>query len=476
MKIEKKKAVACAGVLAASALLIGLAAPLPSLLTAANNQHILCADITFGTEKYTGSKAEFSSVTTTNLPLSSISVENAYYEPGNNAMRLGSGNKPGRIEINFSEPLVITKVRVLAYQYDSNAQFSLSSSAFSNQTVYTVEEVNPPSDLINPPSDYGVTIEYLDNGQGLSSDQIVISNSGGKQCVSICKLVFTILVGGSGGDSSSDSQSSSSSSSSSSSNSSSSSTGGEGGLELPENLPTYYSPVDWSLESLDLKTDLRDLIRNHRQLSYSTLWDAFEDIDLRDDGTIWDMYSEATNYRPGSGQCGNYSVEGDCYNREHSVPKSWFDDATPMYTDLVHLVPTDGYVNNRRSNYPFGEVGSATYTSRSGCKLGSSSYSGYSGTVFEPTDDYKGDFARIYFYFVTCYENELKNWSYGSGWNFDPRSEYGLNDWSREMLLEWSHLDPISQKEIDRNNGIYDWQGNRNPFVDVPALADYIFA
>ncbi len=105
-------------------------------------------------------------------------------------------------------------------------------------------------------------------------------------------------------------------------------------------------------------------------------------------------------------QCGNYGGEGDCYNREHSWPKSWSDEDAPMYSDLFHLYPTDGYVNGRRSNYPFGDVGSASWTSMNGSKVGSCSYPGYSGTVFEPIYEYKGDFARSYFYMTVRYYNE----------------------------------------------------------------------
>ena len=119
------------------------------------------------------------------------------------------------------------------------------------------------------------------------------------------------------------------------------------------------------------------------------MWTAYKTTDVRP-GTnkIWDMYSNC-NYTAGSSQCGNYSGEGNCYNREHTVPQSWFNEASPMKSDVFHVIPTDGYVNGWRSNYPFGEVSSATKTSSNGCKLGPSSVSGISGTVFEPIDEYK---------------------------------------------------------------------------------------
>lgn len=230
---------------------------------------------------------------------------------------------------------------------------------------------------------------------------------------------------------------------------------------------------------LELKSTLGDIITaGYRSRSYGDLWDIYKQSDIRADGTIWDMYSDNPNgdnpydFTPGSNQCGSYSGEGDCYNREHSVPKSWFDDASPMYTDMVHLVPTDGKVNSMRSNYPFGEVGTASKTSENGCKVGSArSGLGYSGTVFEPIDAYKGDFARIYFYFVTRYDDRI------AGWNNAVFStdDYGLDQWVINMMLEWHKNDPVSEKERNRNTYIEEFQNNRNPYVDHPEFVDLIW-
>ncbi|WP_298452996.1 endonuclease [uncultured Prevotella sp.] len=240
----------------------------------------------------------------------------------------------------------------------------------------------------------------------------------------------------------------------------------------PNNSGTYYKNADGKKGS-ELKTILSEIIRNHKELFYDNLWDCFRTTDVRNDGKVWDMYSGITNFTFGTDQAGNYKKEGDVYNREHSMPKSWFNDAEPMYTDLVHLVPTDGYVNGRRSNYPFGETDSPTYTSSGGfSKLGPSSVSGYTGIVFEPNDEYKGDFARIYFYMVTCYEENV------STWNSDmlAHNKYpALSGWALKMLLKWAAEDPVSQKEIDRNNAVYELQQNRNPYVDYPGLEQYVW-
>lgn len=239
----------------------------------------------------------------------------------------------------------------------------------------------------------------------------------------------------------------------------------------PNNSGTYYQQADGS-KGQALKTALYGIIKEHGELGYGELWEAFKSTDAREDGKVWDMYSGITNYNfVTSGS--NYKKEGDCYNREHSMPKSWFNDETPMYTDLVHLVPTDGYVNGKRGNNPFGETNSPTYTSEGGfSKLGPSSIAGYSGTVFEPNDEYKGDFARIYFYMVTCYEDKVSTWESDM---LDHNSYPAFTDWALGMLLHWAEEDPVSKKEIDRNNAVYSIQGNRNPYVDYPGLEQYVW-
>lgn len=233
-----------------------------------------------------------------------------------------------------------------------------------------------------------------------------------------------------------------------------------------------------------LKSQLCNIISNHTVKSYDYLWTAFQTTDAKSNGKVWDMYSDnATATLPyeftfGSNQCGTYSVEGDCYNREHSWPKSWFNDASPMYSDLFHLYPTDGKVNGMRSNYPFGEVSSPTWTSENGSKLGPCSYSGYTGTVFEPIDAYKGDFARTYFYMATRYENEVAGWEKN-----DTNGDAVLNGtsfpvfetWFLNMLYAWHVADPVSAKETARNDAVYGIQGNRNPFIDHPEYVAQIW-
>jgi len=245
----------------------------------------------------------------------------------------------------------------------------------------------------------------------------------------------------------------------------------------------YYTTAEGKTEA-ELKTALHNIIKDHTVISYDGLWTAFQYTDKKSNGKVWDMYSDIPGGTPPyeftfvSDQCGNYNSEGDCYNREHSFPKSWFDDASPMYSDLFHLYPTDGYVNGKRGNYIFGEASTVTWTSLNGCKLGTSTASGTTLTVFEPIDEYKGDFARTYFYMVTRYEDLVVSWS------SNPVVEDILNgtkypafeQWYIDLLLSWHQQDQVSQKEIDRNNVIYsNYQYNRNPFIDHPEYAQLIW-
>jgi endonuclease I len=187
------------------------------------------------------------------------------------------------------------------------------------------------------------------------------------------------------------------------------------------------------------------------------------------------MYSDVPGGNPayvynfGVDQCGNYSGEGDCYNREHSFPKSWFNDSPPMASDLFQIYPTDGYVNGQRSNYPYGEVGSANWTGTNGSKRGSCAFPGYNGIVFEPIDAYKGDLARTYFYMVTCYKDNV------SGWSSPMLSGNNFSAWARDLLVQWHVQDPVSSKETDRNEAVYDVQENRNPFIDNPEWVEDIW-
>ena len=252
----------------------------------------------------------------------------------------------------------------------------------------------------------------------------------------------------------------------------------------PNSSGEYYKPADGK-KGKELKTALCGVIYDRNEggdlnTAYKALWTHFKKTDAKPNGKVWDMYSNKREMEFGTDQAGNYSKEGDVYNREHSMPNSWFGGKVmPMYTDLHHLYPTDGYVNNKRANYPFGETANPSWKSANDfSKLGKCTYPGYDGVVFEPNDEYKGDFARTYFYMVTCYEEQLPTWYTNNAESrptLDGNKYPGLSDWQLEMLMKWSKNDPVSEKEINRNIAVWDIQKNRNPFIDYPDLEEYIW-
>ena len=237
-------------------------------------------------------------------------------------------------------------------------------------------------------------------------------------------------------------------------------------------------------------------------MSYDGLWTAYQTTDVYPSdstgkaGKIWDMYSDCLFTPTGKGdgkQCGTYSGVCDCFNREHSLPKSWFNEKTPAYYDLGHIVPTDGKVNGMRSNNVFGEcasgyatwgtgkLGKAKAVTTTNVKGSSTITTTFTGTAFEPADKYKGDFARMYMYMVIRYKpgnsNSVNLAAAGDGQKMfnSTDTNYGLTDYSIALLMKWHRQDPVSQKEIDRNNGMETTQGNRNPFIDYPCLAEYLW-
>jgi endonuclease I len=235
----------------------------------------------------------------------------------------------------------------------------------------------------------------------------------------------------------------------------------------------YYNGTAGLLGSA-LRVALHNIIKGHTAGSYSGALTAFQTTDVKPNGKVWDMYSDIPGgtppYEYSFGQTGQGATEGLGYNREHSWPQSWFGGSLPMYSDLWILYPTDAKVNGYRSNYAYGVVGSASVVSLNGSKLGTSATAGYSGTVFEPIDAYKGDLARGQFYVATRYFNEDQGWPGGPS-----AAGAELYPWAAAQYLAWSQADPVSWKERMRNGAVYVYQHNRNPFVDHPEFVAMIY-
>lgn len=230
----------------------------------------------------------------------------------------------------------------------------------------------------------------------------------------------------------------------------------------------YYKALEGK-SSGELKTAIHNLVRNFTLVSsYSALPRYFEITDLYPNSDRWwDMYSDIPLYAP--------SFKG--LNREHSFPKSWWGGSTSVsaYVDLNHLYPSEAAANMAKSNYPLGEVAAGTEAKFSNgvSTVGYPTVGEGGGAqwVFEPADEYKGDFARTYFYMVTCYQDLTWKYTYMVQQNLFPT----LNGWAARMLMEWHRNDPVSEKETDRNEQIYLIQNNRNPFIDRPELAEYLW-
>lgn len=281
-------------------------------------------------------------------------------------------------------------------------------------------------------------------------------------------------------------------------------------------LPVYYELLDGTREKTLLEAIQQVAKIGYRtdDFRYDSVWLAFQHTDIRPDGYIWDIYSDC-EFVYEEDRTSNTSQTGECkgYNREHAMCQSWFGTTSiagkemssskknSPGSDLFHIYPTAYGMNSRRGNRPYGEVDVAAYTSLNGTKYGtpksiavSNSVAGVyvegsikmSTNVMEPVDEYKGDIARSYFGTMVKWAGE---WAFnkaeegreifdatiGADNHYGPENNYGLTNYGVAMLLSWHRQDPVSQKEVDRNNGIQRTQGNRNPFIDYPYLVEYLW-
>lgn len=242
----------------------------------------------------------------------------------------------------------------------------------------------------------------------------------------------------------------------------------------------YYNRMDGKKKEA-LKAAAKQCVVSHRQLEYYSLPNYWQYSDVYPEEVNgmkrwWEMYSDQM-YLIRNGQSGTQSFSANKMQREHSIPKSWWKkngsvEYTPAYSDMWNLYPSDGPANQAKLNYPFGETRTITFDNGV-TKVGApkAGYGGGASSVFEPADEYKGDFARTIFYMATVYDD--LPWVYN--YMFVSNSYPTLLPWAYNMLLQWAREDPVSQKEIDRNDIVEQYQGNRNPFVDFPNLAEYIW-
>lgn len=243
----------------------------------------------------------------------------------------------------------------------------------------------------------------------------------------------------------------------------------------------YYDALAGKSKT-ELKKAAKAIVSDHTRLGYTdlpTYWEYTDVYPQLVDGCKrwWDMYSSNV-YLILTTQTARQSFSANQMQREHSVPKSWWKkdndvEYTPAYSDLWNLYPSDGPANNAKSNYPFGICAGNPSFNNGVTLVGtpSGTTGGGATKVFEPADEYKGDFARSTFYMATVYDDL----PWVIDYMFKTEEWPTLQPWAVDMLLGWARMDPVSEKEIARNDAVYTQQGNRNPYIDFPSLAEYVW-
>ena len=259
---------------------------------------------------------------------------------------------------------------------------------------------------------------------------------------------------------------------------------------LAEAIPAgFYNSINGKKDA-ELKTALSLLVRGGERYEYGVTtyhtsndkdgkwkkgdlkaygtWQALPLTDMHPDGIVWDMYSNCVRYYP------NKQGESGCsLNIEHCLPKSWWGgDENDAYKDLFNLNPSDQRANGQKSNYAPGHVVKGDKFDNGSFRMDSKSKSQYGYICWEPEEQYRGDFARTYFFMATAYEN--MDWSAYPDY-INTNSYLMFSDAIIQVLLDWHRADAVSDKEICRADQISTIQHNRNPFIDYPELVEYIW-
>lgn len=258
---------------------------------------------------------------------------------------------------------------------------------------------------------------------------------------------------------------------------------------LADEIPVgYYDAIQGTQDSV-LKSTLSLIVRGGTRYEYGInqyhstnnppewvagdlkaygTWQALPFTDRKAGGVVWDMYSNCVRYYPNK-----LGDSGCSLNIEHCLPKSWWGGTVnEAYKDLYNLNPSDQRANSQKSNYPPGHVKNADKFDNGSFRIAKANTSGYGYICWEPAPEYRGDFARTYFYMATAYEY-LEWTAYPQ---FISNSTYLMfSDSIQQVLLDWHRADPVSEKELCRADQISSIQGNRNPYIDYPELVEYIW-
>jgi endonuclease I len=222
---------------------------------------------------------------------------------------------------------------------------------------------------------------------------------------------------------------------------------------VPGGAPAGYYDAAAGLRGAALESALRGIIDGHNALSYDGAKDRLWDTVDPEGGVITCIYTGRTTT--------NLNADSDGMNAEHTWPQSRGAGSTPPRSDLHHLFVVDADWNSRRGSLRFDTVSSPTATSPNGSKVNSS-------VGFEPATAFKGDVARVIFYFAVRYDKDVRNGAVLGG-NDNSTTDDHMGE--LDELIAWHFADPPSTHERNRNDRIYAIQGNRNPFIDNP---DYV--
>ncbi len=266
-------------------------------------------------------------------------------------------------------------------------------------------------------------------------------------------------------------------------------------------VPAGYYDGTAGLSGYALKTKLHEILSTKvYSYNYSDIVDYYVNTDkdsyYENNNSVLDIYTEnptgAELEYNFTQNIGSANAEGLGFNKEHGMPQSTYYGIYPMYSDIHYLIPTDARINQLRSNYPYGrttglENNGTSHNCNSpnttpcivsnGSKLGKSITPGYTNTVYEPIDEFKGDVARFLLYFITRYEGSLNSFNFMLSTNpLDGNEESGYESWYINMLKDWNTLDPVSVRETDRNNAVFAVEKTRNPFIDHPEWVNLIWS
>ncbi|MBQ9076830.1 MAG: endonuclease [Muribaculaceae bacterium] len=224
-----------------------------------------------------------------------------------------------------------------------------------------------------------------------------------------------------------------------------------------------------------LKNSLAAVCRPRHIVSGLTVrngaWQAFRITDTNSDGTVRDRYSS---------ECREFPVDGfspvSGMTADAVVCTSYWGSACSygdtVRLDLHHLLPCNIAVPENKSDYVPGEVVSPVYDNGV-WKAGIGLIAGENAEVYQPSAEYRGDFARMIMYVATLYPCD--RWKGKAVHLFADNGFPTLNNYAVKLLLAWHREDPVSDVERKRNDAVESVQGNRNPFVDYPDLAEYMW-